>query len=158
MVAGGGVFPDLEIRNDTLTILERQFTSQAAAAIVPVSLRIEEFAFSQAERLRTEGSDPSVDPAAFETFLTGLAEEGADRRYLDDGEVRAYLEHVIIQRIAIRMDRMGQAMDFRARRDPVLAEAIRLLGEVETQAELFAAADRSRAASQGASVDASAIR
>ena len=158
LVAGGGVFPDLEIRNDTLTILERQFTSQAAAAIVPVSLRIEEFAFSQAERLRTEGSDPSVDPAAFETFLTGLAEEGADRRYLDDGEVRAYLEHVIIQRIAIRMDRMGQAMDFRARRDPVLAEAIRLLGEVETQAELFAAADRSRAASQGASVDASAIR
>ena len=45
LVAGGGVFPDLEIRNDTLTILEREFTSQAATARVPLSLRIEEFSF-----------------------------------------------------------------------------------------------------------------
>ena len=158
LVAGGGVFPDLEIRNDTLTILEREFTSQAARARVPMSLRIEEFAFSESERLRAEDRDPAIEPAAFEDFLTGLAEEGADRTYLDNGEVREYLEYLIVRRIARRMDRMGRAVELQARRDPVLAEAIRLLGEVETQAELFAAADRLNEASRNLPGDANAIR
>ena len=144
------------MRNDTLTFLEREFTSQTARANVPTRLRIEEFAFGQSERLLAEGSEPTVDPAAFEDFLTGLAEEGADRRYLDDAEVREYLEYLIVQRIATRMDRMGKAVEFQALRDPALAEAIRLLSEVDTQAELFAAAERSIAASRA--VDANAIR
>ena len=101
----------------------------------------EEFSFSQSEKRRAEGSDPTIDPADFEDFLTGLADEGADQAYLDDDEVRGYLEYLFKQRIASRMDMMGRAMELRARRDPVLAEALRLLGEVETQAELFAAAD-----------------
>ena len=150
--------PDLEIRNDTLTLLEREFTSQAADAEVPLSLRLEEFSFSQSEKLRAEGRDPAIDPDAFEEFLTGLAEEGADRTYLDDGEVRDYLEYLIIRRIARRMDKIGQALDFRASRDPVLAAAIQLLGEVETQAELFAAADRFDEASQDVPGGAGAIR
>jgi len=158
LVAGGGVFPDLEIRNDTLTLLERQFTSQAAAARVPLSLRIEEFSFNQSEKLRAEGRDPVIDPASFEDFLTGLAEEGADRTYLDDGEVRQYLEYLIVQRIARRMDRIGRAVELRARRDPVLAEALRLLGEVGTQAELFAAVDRLNVASRNVAEDANTIR
>lgn len=158
LVAGGGVFPDIEIRNDTLTILEREFASQAARAGVPVSLRIEEFSLGQAERLQAEGSEPAIDPAAFEDFLNGLAEEGADRTYLDGDEVRGYLEYLIGQRIAVRMGRLGRAMELRALRDPVLAEAIRLLSEVETQAELFAEADRLNAASRDARLDASAIR
>ena len=110
------------------------------------------------EKLRADGNDPALDPAAFEDFLTGLAEEGADRTYLDNGEVREYLEYLIVRRIARRMDRMGRAVDLRARRDPVLAEAIRLLGEVETQAELFAAADRLNEASRNVPRDANAIR
>jgi len=158
LVAGGGVFPDLEIRNDTLTILEREFTSQAARAGVPMSLRIEEFAFNESERLRAEDRDPAIEPAAFEDFLTRLAEEGADRTYLDNGEIREYLEYLIVRRIARRMDRMGWAVELQARRDPVLAEALRLLGEVETQAELFAAADRLNEASRNIPGDANAIR
>jgi len=43
------------------------------------------------------------------------------------------------------MDRIGQAMEIRALRDPVLAEALRLLEEVGTQAALFAAGDASNA-------------
>lgn len=158
LVAGGGVFPDLEIVKDTLTILEREFISQAAGARVPMSLRIEEFAFKQSERLRAEGRDPSLDPAAFEDFLDGLAEEGADRMYLDEDEVRGYLEYLILPIIARRMDRFGRSKELQARRDPVLSEAIRLLEEVATQAELFAAADRSSAASRDVRVDASPIR
>ena len=158
LVAAGGVFPDLEIANDTLTIIERQFISQAAGARVPMSLRIEEFAFNQSERLRTEGSDPAIDPAAFEDFLAGLAEEGADRTHLDNDEVRRYLEYLILPIIARRMDRFGRSKELRARRDPVLAEAMRLLGEVESQSELFAAVDRLNAASRDVRVDASPIR
>ena len=158
LIAAGGVFPDLEISNDTLTILERDFISQTASARVPLSLRIEEFAFSQAERRRAAGSDPALDAAAFEQFLTGLAEGGADRTYLDNDEVRGYLEYLILPRIALRMDRIGRAMELRAKRDPVLSEAMRLLGEVETQAELFTAADRLNAASREIQADASAIR
>jgi carboxyl-terminal processing protease len=158
LVAGGGVFPDLEIRNDTLTLLEREFTSQAARAGVPMSLRIEEFAFNESERLRAEDREPAVEPAAFEEFLTGLAEGGADRTYLDNGEIREYLEYLIIRRIARRMDRMGLAVELQASRDPVLAEALRLLGEVETQAELFAALDRLNEASRNVPGDANAIR
>ena len=142
LVAGGGVFPDLEIRNDTLTVLEREFISQTDNAGVPLSPRIEEFSFEQSQKLRAEGGDPVLDPVAFEDFLTGLAEEGADRTLLDSAEVRAYLEYQVGQRIARRMDRLGRAMELRALRDPVLATALQLLGEVETQEELFAAADR----------------
>jgi carboxyl-terminal processing protease len=142
LVGGGGVFPDIEIRNDTLTIIEREFTSQAAGARVQINLRIEEFAFDQSEKLRAKGADPIIDPAAFEDLLAGLADAGVDRTYLDNDEVRGYLEYLIIQRIAIRMDLMGQAVEFRAQRDPVLAEAVRLLSENETQAELFAAANQ----------------
>jgi len=142
LVGGGGVFPDIEISNDTLTIIEREFTSQAAGVRVPMNLRIEEFAFAQSERLRAENADPTIDPAAFEDFLAGLDDEGVDRTYLDNDDVREYLEYLIIQRIAIRMDLMGRAMEFRAQRDPVLAEAVRLLSESETQAQLFVAANQ----------------
>ena len=158
LVAGGGVFPDLEIANDTLTILEREFTSQTARARVPMSLRIEEFAFNQSERRQAEGTGPAIDPDAFEDFLARLAEEGADRTYLDNDEVRSYLEFLVLPKIARRMDRIGRAMELRARRDPVLAQAMRLLGEVETPAELFAAADRLNAASRDVRADASTIR
>jgi carboxyl-terminal processing protease len=158
LIAAGGVFPDLEISNDTLTILERDFISQTASVRVPLSLRIEELAFGQAEQRRADGAEPALDAAAFQQFLTGLAEEGADRTYLDNDEVRGYLKYLILPRIALRMDRIGRAMELRAKRDPVLSEAMRLLGEVETQAELFAAADRLNAASQEVRVDASPIR
>ena len=158
LVAGGGVFPDLEIRNDTLTMVEREFLSQAAGARVPINQRIAELSFSQSGKLRAESRGPTIDPAAFEDFLTGLADDGVDRTYLDGDEVRGYLEYLINQRIATRMDMMGRAMEFRAQRDPVLAEAIRLLGEIETQTELFAAADRVHESSQDVRADAIGIR
>ncbi len=101
---------------------------------------------------------PAARPAAFEAFLDGLAEEGADRRYLDDGEVRAYLEYSILPRMARRMDMIGRSVELRAQRDPMLAEAIRLLGEVETQAELFAAAERVNQDAQDVQPDANTVR
>jgi carboxyl-terminal processing protease len=158
LVAAGGVFPDLAIANDTLTLMEREFISQAAAARVPVSLRIEEFSFGQAEQRKADSGEPSIDPAGFEVFLDGLEEDGAEREYLDDEGVRAYLQYLILPRIARRMDMLGRAVEFRASRDPVLAEALRLLGEAETQADLFEAADRVNEASRAVREEGPSVR
>ena len=139
MVAGGGIFPDLEIANDTLTLVEREFLSQAARDEVPLVLRIEEFAFAQADSRRGSGEAPGVDADDFRAFLEALSEEGVDARYIADPVITDYLEWRISQRVAERMDRMGRSMEIRSLRDPVLAEAIRLLGAATTQSDLFQA-------------------
>jgi len=43
--------------------------------------------------------------------------------------------------VANRMDAIGRESDYRMERDPVLAEAVRLLGSVTSQAELLRTAD-----------------
>ncbi len=139
LVAGGGIFPDLEIANDTLTLVEREFLSQAARDEVPLVLRIEEFAFAQADSRRGSGEAPGVDADDFRAFLEALSEEGVDARYIADPVITDYLEWRISQRVAERMDRMGRSMEIRSLRDPVLAEAIRLLGAATTQSDLFQA-------------------
>ena len=65
---------------------------------------------------------------------------------------------MILPRMARRMDMLGRSVELRAQREPALAEAIRLLGEVDTQAELFAAVELENQASQGVRADARAIR
>jgi len=141
LVAGGGIFPDLEIANDTLTLVEREFLSQAARAQVPLVLRIEEFAFSQSDSRRSSGEEPGVDEGDLEKFLDALAEEGVEKRYVEDPVISDYLEWRVSARVAERMENMGRSMEIRSQRDPVLAEAIRLLGSARTQSELFAAAE-----------------
>ncbi len=140
LVAGGGIFPDLEIANDTLTLIEREFLSQAARDQVPLVLRIEEFAFSQADSRRNTGEAPGVDPSDFEAFLDALSEEGVEARYVESQVIGDYLEWRVSARVAERMEQMGRSMEIRSERDPVLAEAIRLLGDASTQSELFTAA------------------
>ena len=152
LVAGGGVFPDLEISNDTLTTLEREFLSVAAADGLPIALRIAEHAFSQAEKRTDEGAEPEINPEDFEDFLVALVEEGVRQSFLDDPDIREYLEWRISARIAERMDRMGRAMEIRSGRDPVLAEAIALLTEAESPATLFTAANRRKEALRGREV------
>ncbi len=140
--AGGGIFPDLVIQADTLKTVERAFLSQAARDSVPVGLRIEEFAFDLATRLKEDGAEPALDEGAFRSFADGLAEQGSLKEQLDDPVVLDYLRWRVMVRMTDRMDRLGNSLVIRAERDPVLAEAIRLLGEVETQPELFVMVDQ----------------
>ncbi len=142
LVAGGGVFPDLAIANDTLTSLEREFLSVTAADGVNLALRIAEHAFSQAEKRTDEGAEPGVNAEDFEAFLVALSGEGVPQSFMDSPEIREYLEWRLATRIADRMGRTGRSMEIRAQRDPVLAEAIALLTEAGSPAELYAAADR----------------
>ena len=148
LVAGGGIFPDLEITNDTLTLIEREFLSQAARKQIPLVLRIAEFAFSQADLHRRSGAEPGVDANDLRGFIDALGEEGIDEEYLENPLVASYLEWRVSILVAERMDQMGRSIEFRSQRDPVVAEAIRLLKSVGTQEDLFAAADRVRAAQE----------
>lgn len=140
--AGGGIFPDLVIPADTLKTVERVFLSQAARDSVPLGLRIEEFAFDIATRLKEDGAEPALDEGAFTNFTDGLAGEGNLQEHLDDPVVLDYLRWRVRVRMTDRMDRLGRSLEIRAERDPVLAEAIRLLGAVETQTELFVMVDQ----------------
>jgi len=145
LIAGGGIFPDLKIANDTLTLVEREFLSQAAREEIPLVLRIEEFAFSQADSRRNSGMETGVDADDLKGFIDALGDEGIDEEYLENPLIASYLEWRISIRVAERMDRMGQSIAFRSQRDPVVAEAIRLLKSVGTQEDLFVAADRVKA-------------
>ncbi|RMH15410.1 MAG: S41 family peptidase [Gemmatimonadetes bacterium] len=140
----GGILPDIAIEADTLTLREREFLTAAAQAGVPLTLRIEEFAFGEAERLREAGEAPSLDEAAFQGLVDTLRQEGVPAELLADAGVLAYLRWRARVRVAERMERLGVAMRFRTERDPVLARALELLREAEDQRDLFAAAERAR--------------
>lgn len=142
--AGGGVFPDLTIQNDTLKRVERALLEEVAGAQIPFALRIEEFAFAQADRLGKAGLEPSLDERAFEGFLEQLVEEGVSAERFEDTTVRHYVEWRTKIRIAERMNHTGVAMTIRSERDPVLEMAIQLLEATQSQTELFAAAERER--------------
>jgi len=142
VTAGGGVFPDLEIRPDTLTLRERDFLSQLAAENVPLALRIEEFAFQQAEERRRSGDDPYLDSDAFDGFVEALQGEGLAPEFVEDEEIREYLTWRVNVRMTDRAERRDLMLQWRRQRDPVLDRAIRLLQSVENQQELFEAAGR----------------
>ena len=145
LVAAGGIFPDLNIPNDTLTTAELSFLQDAASRQVPIPLRIAEFGFAQAQAQPAGVEAPVVDEAAFREFLAKLADEGADADMLADPEVVAYLRWQAESSMFDRLGWLGAATEVRMRRDPALAEAVALLRSSETQPALYAAAEVERA-------------
>ena len=136
--AGGGVFPDVTILNDTLTSLERDFLSQMAQKQIPFDLRIEEFAFEQSEKNKqAKISRPSLSSVDFKSFIELLEEESELSELLASDEIQSYLRWRLLPRIAQRMEQLGRSIELRLERDPVLTEALNLLESVERPAELF---------------------
>lgn len=145
LVDGGGIFPDMALADDTLTTNEQQFLRATIEADFPLAQRIVEHGFQiAAERLQS-GGGPQLAPGEFEAFTEGLVVEGLDPALIEDQEIRDYLRWRVRVAIAQRMDDIGAEASVRQERDPVLAEAIRLLTTSTTQAELFLEADRVRA-------------
>lgn len=145
LVAAGGIFPDLEVAYDTLTLVERDLLTQSAEAEIPLPLRIAEFGFAQARALEEEGREPELRDDAFEEFIDQLEAEGVSRELLDSEDARRYLRWRSLISIADRMDRLGSSIAVRMERDAALAEAYRLLLDSPTQTDLFAAAELSAA-------------
>lgn len=143
LLDGGGIFPDLEIQDDTLRLAEQQLIRVANEEQYPLGVRLAEFGFGVAAARREAGQKPSFTEAEFQTFVTRLRDDGLPAELLDDEVVLDYLRWRGRMAVAQRMADVAAEADFRTERDPVLREAIRLLGEARSQADLFRAVDAS---------------
>ena len=146
LVNGGGIFPDLDVDNDTLKTVERELITAVNQNQVRLGLRLAEFGFEVASTLRESGEDPSLSDEQFAGLPERLEEEGLPGELLANDEVREYLRWQARINVAQRMDDVGAEGDFLMERAPVLAEAARLLASVDTQLELFEAANAVAAA------------
>lgn len=139
LFGGGGVFPDLEIPNDTLSTVEQAFVTSAAELEFPLQMRIQEIAFeaSQAARDRGDGDGLADFPAdAMDGLFSALVEAGLDEDLLTD-EVRLYLRwrgEVVFHR---RLTQNARGLEVQTERDAVLDTAVRLLRGATDQASLF---------------------
>jgi carboxyl-terminal processing protease len=154
LVAGGGIFPDLEIADDTLKTVERQFLEKSAEKEVPIALRIQEFGFQEAQRLRQAGQTKAVmSQPTFDAFLAKLRSEGVPGDLLDNPQVKEYLSWrsrvLIADRLTDGGRELGASVKVRMERDPVLTEAMRLLATAKTQDELYVAAKRANGTRMG---------
>ena len=141
LVNGGGIFPDLEVPEDTLTLREQELVRATSEAQFPLNLRLTEFGFEIASARRASRSDEDVTDAEFEALMSSLAAEGFAAEFAGDPSIRQYLRWRARISVAQRMDDVGAEADVIAERDLVLQEAIRLLTTNTTQAELFQAVD-----------------
>ena len=148
LVNGGGIFPDLVIQDDTLKIVERDFIQSTNEAQFPLSLRIAEFGLRTATVRREAGEGPGITESEFDTFLEDLGTEGLTSDLLGNSDVRDYLFWRSEMAVAQRMSDVGAEADTRTERDPVLSEAIRLIQEATSQADLFRAVDALSGVSQ----------
>lgn len=153
LINGGGVFPDLEIQDDTLTTIEQRFVRAATETQFPLGLRITEFGFEIAKVRRDSDERPGVTDEEFEGFISGLAAqslagEGLDADLLAESDVQGWLRWRVEMAVAQRMDDVAAEADFRTQRDPVLSEAIRLLLEAASQPDLYRIVDSNPRATQ----------
>jgi hypothetical protein len=151
LVNGGGIFPDLTIQDDTLLVVERDFLRATAEIQLPIGLRIAEFGLAVAATREAEGAVPDVTDEEFQRFVHELLDEGVEAFLLADSLVREYLLWRTKLTVAQRMDDIAAEAAFRVTRDPVLAEAIRLLQESSSQADLFHAVDSEEGQAQAPS-------
>ena len=139
LLGGGGVFPDLEIPNDTLSTGEQAFVNAAAELDFPLQMRIQEIAFeaSQVARDRGDGGGLADFPAdAMDGLISALGEAGLAEDLLTD-EVRLYLRwraEVVFHR---RLTQNARGLEVQTERDSVLDTAVRLLRGAADQESLF---------------------
>lgn len=150
--ADGGVFPDLVIRDDTLTTAEQTLLIESARAGIPLPVKIAEFAFEEARKAQ-EGTGPQeLSEEAIQGFVESLREDGVPQEALDHPDVPVYLSWRARMAFADRVDHQDHAIEYLAERDVVLRSAFDLLLGVTSQTELFAAVD-AEAAAQAANAD-----
>ena len=144
------VLADVEPATMTIdpAMVERRVTNETQ---FPLNLRITEFGFRAASARRAAGEPAGVTDAEFESFVTTLVDEGLPANLASDPTVRNYLRWRSRISVAQRMSDVGGEADVIAERDPVLAEAIRLLTTNDSQAELFSAINATTSRSRSVS-------
>ncbi|MDH5589028.1 MAG: S41 family peptidase [Gemmatimonadota bacterium] len=140
LIAAGGIFPDLAIVDDTLRLAERELLRMANEARFPLVLRLAEFSFGEAGRLRE--ADPvvvDVSRADFEEWVGQMVAEGLPADAVADPVARDYLFWRARLGVAQRLDVVGTEAAIRMERDPVITRAVGLLAAANSQADLFSA-------------------
>jgi carboxyl-terminal processing protease len=140
LVNGGGIFPDLDVEEDTLVTAEQELVRVTSEMQFPLALRLTEFGFEMASARRAEDRSASVSDAEFEGFVAELVAEGLPAELTADPVVRHYLHWRARISVAQRLRDVGAEADIRAERDLPLTEAIRLLTTTTSQSALFEAA------------------
>jgi carboxyl-terminal processing protease len=148
LINAGGVFPDLEIQDDTLKTTEQDFIRASNEAQFPLGLRIAEAGLATATVRRAANEGPGITDSEFEEFLASLVDEGLETSLLESDDVNAYLRWRMNMSTAQRMDDIAVEARFRTERDPVLTEAIQLLLKAQSQSDLFRAVDAAPGATQ----------
>lgn len=143
LIDGGGIFPDLAIADDTLSTKEQDFLRATFQADFPLGQRIAEYGFQVASQRMNSGTEPGLDGEEFQGFTELLLGQGLDGSLIADQEIRDYLEWRVRVAVTQRMDQLGAEADVRKDRDPVLREAVRMLLEANSQADLFSAVEMS---------------
>lgn len=134
---GGGVFPDLEIEDDTLLVVERRLLEEATAAEFPFGLRLAEVGLERAQAINNGGAEPVITEQILEQFIAALREAGVPEATLEDPVARDYLLWRLEIALSQRMNDDERLLRFRIERDPVLSEAVRLVREADSQADIF---------------------
>ncbi len=137
---GGGIFPDLEIADDTLTLAERDLLDAANQAEVSLGLEITEFAFDRAQRVRGGEASPDLSEDEVAGFIQELASAGIPEEILANPSIRSYLGWRTRIALAQRLQDDRRAVEARIERDPVLATALELLEKARTPEDLFSLA------------------
>jgi hypothetical protein len=137
--ADGGVVPDLLVADDTLTLAEQRLVVESARAGIPLTLRVAEFTFEEARRAQGGGGPPEFDASTLDAFLARLKAEGLPAEVADDPQGREYLAWRSRMAFEDRVGHTGHSLEVQAERDRVLAAALRLLAESDSQSALFGA-------------------
>jgi carboxyl-terminal processing protease len=143
LVGGGGVFPDLEILDDTLSTSEQALMAALAEAEYPLQTRIQETAFRAVQLARETGASADAIEAPFPVEAMGdlyssIAEEAGIGPALLNDETRDYLRWRAEVIYYQRLGRDDRSLEVRSERDTVLGTAVRLLNQAASQDHLFA--------------------
>lgn len=142
LIGGGGIFPDLQVLDDTLTATEQDFMQATVDAEYPLQTNIQETALTAVQEARDAG-DPESAPLpedAMDGLYASILDAGVPEGKLTE-ETRDYLRWRVEVVYYQRLGREDRALEVRSERDTVLGTAIRFLHESQTQNDLFALAE-----------------
>ena len=143
--AGGGIFPDLMIEEDTVSTTVRELIAAVNEKQIQLALREAEASFGRAQTLRDGRQAPSVDDATFDAYVKGLVDAGLPADLVAKPEIQTYLRWRLYVSVADRLENFPAATVARMERDNVLSRAVEMMRNATTQQDLFTAAARAKA-------------
>jgi carboxyl-terminal processing protease len=137
---GGGIVPDLIVREDTLTVAEREFFEAASAAGNKYTDVIYQFAVGYAQRNPDIAIDFPITAEMDQAVFDGLRQAGIDVTWEQFGSAKRVVDRTLGAEIArAKWGQEGQLQRVNAD-DRVVRTAVDLLRQAPNQQALFTTA------------------